>query len=355
MTSIADKTTFFTHTGTFWEGLYKDCEKARTSILFEQYILENDDIGQGFLELLLKKAKEGVKVTLLLDKIGSRSVYNSPLIQDIRQYGGHVEFYNNIGWLNLVLPWTWLPRNHSKLFLIDETITYIGGACIAENMADWRDIVIRLEGKLSDVADESFTPSPKITLSTKRRKGPEIEGLQYVISGPHLPSGSIFKELLKQIHSAQQEILLVTPYFLPPKRLKWALLKAKKRGVEVKITITGESDVPLVQNVSLSYLPRLMKKGIRFFAYNAGVCHAKYAIVDGRWAMLGSANLDYLSLLHNKEGNLLIKNRQIIKKLENIFKDNLKNSTKFEPEFWETLPLRTKLSGYLGRLFKKMM
>ncbi|MAQ71393.1 MAG: hypothetical protein CL565_04280 [Alphaproteobacteria bacterium] len=355
MNKLSEEISFYTLTSDFWDSLYKDCKKARTSIVFEQYILENDATGKMFLELLLEKAREGIKVTLILDKIGSRSVYNSPLIQDIRAKGGHVEFYNNITWFNLILPWTWLPRNHTKLFLIDEEVTYIGGACIAEKMGDWHDIVVRLTGQLAGLADETFIPTCKRSFTTKRKKGDQIQGLQYAVSSPHLPSGSTFKDLLKEIKSAKERILLVTPYFLPPKRLKWALLKAKKRGVEIKIMITEESDAPIVQNVSLSYLPRLLQKGIRVFCYNAGICHAKYAVIDDNWAMLGSSNLDYLSLLHNKEGNLIIENKKIVKKLEEVFYQNLKNSRELEKAFWEDLPLKTKTSGYLGRLFKKMM
>src|SRR5688500_15145462 len=112
----------FTRTYEAWQAMYQDCLDARNSIEFEQYIIRNDETGNRFLKLFAEKAEQGVRVHLLFDRVGSRQVFSLPVIENIRKYGGQVVFYNPIGWINILTPLTWFPRNHVKALLVDSSI-----------------------------------------------------------------------------------------------------------------------------------------------------------------------------------------------------------------------------------------
>ncbi len=339
----------YTHTNDVWEAMLEDCKNAQHSIVLEQYILQNDETGRKFLSLFAEKASQGVRVRLLLDKFGSNNVYNIPLIKEIRRCNGSVEFYNDINWLHIFMPWRWLPRSHLKLLLIDSGIAYIGGACIAQHMKDWDDIVARISGAQVQIFGkndfEHINHSPDS----------QIDGLCYKISHPDFPTAESYDTLITRIKNAKNTIKLVTPYFSPPKRLKDALKQAARRDVRVDIVISEKTDVPIAGIVSRSFFPELIQSGVNIYSYNHGVCHAKYGIIDDTWAILGSTNLDYLSLLYNREGNLLITNKDVIESMDTIFEETKSATQQMGMDAWSALPLKTKIIGFAGRLFKKIM
>lgn len=202
-----------------WEAMYQDCVAAKISIEFEQYIVRNDEIGQRFLRLFAQKARNGLRIRLLLDRVGSRKVFHSELIKKIREGGGQVIFYNPIGWLNLFTPWAWFPRNHVKAVLVDSQIAYVGGVCLADYMKEWRDMHARLIGAPAHAVEEDFSFLWKRATTRKKqvRHFVKQDGkFNYVIAQPSLPSNPIYQELLKQINAAKDYIYIGTPYFLPP-------------------------------------------------------------------------------------------------------------------------------------------
>jgi len=327
----------YCHTEQAWEAMYKDCLDARHSIEFEQYIIRNDRIGMRFLNLFLKKAEQGVFVRLLFDRVGSRTVFSSPVVHAIRKSGGEVTFYNPIGWVNLAVPRTWFPRNHVKSLLVDDSVAYVGGVCLADYMKDWRDMYARMTN---------------MSLKDARLPGDKVD---YCISQPELLRNRIYKELLAQINGARESIFMTTPYFLPPEPLRVALYNAIRRNVEVNVMVTERSDIPLAVHVSRSFFPPLIRAGIRIFSYQDAVLHAKYTVVDRRWAMLGSTNIDYLSLLRNRESNLLIRDMAMVNRLRSHFVNDRKRCIELGEDFLKMVPLRAKVSGYLGRCLKRVI
>lgn len=345
---------FYSLTSDAWEAMYEDCRNAQSSILYEQYIVCDDPVGRRFLALLAEKARSGVSVTLCLDRIGARGIYDSPEIAAIRAGGGLVIFYNDIFGRKIWTPWRWLPRNHLKLLLVDSAIAYVGGVCMADYMASWRDLFMRAAGPYGAAITRDYA-------AAIRKKGVALAGppeddtlFHYVVSDPRLRGNPIYRALLRAIHGARTEIEIVTPYFMPPRRLSKALLRAAARGVRVRVVVSGQ-DVPLVYYTSLTYLPRLIRRGIRFHAYRDTVCHAKYAIIDGEWAMLGSMNLDYLSLIHNREGNLVTTVPCVIGPMRSVFAQTVAAAEALQEDFLKDVPLRYRLLGYIGRPFRKLM
>lgn len=305
---------FFTDLEEAWEAMDRDCRRARHSIDFEQYMMLDDAIGRRFLTLFRDKAREGVKVRIVLDGIGSRAVRSSFLIDEIRQAGGTVRFYNSLRWWKLFFPARLFPRTHCKTLLIDSRYSYIGGVCIAEYMRDWRDLHIRISGDLAktmhcgdlfgafNAADPAF---------------------QYLVHQPRRPSNPIYNALVEQIDRARDSIYLCTPYFFPPLRLYKALKRAAERGVTVNIMLSQKNDVPFVMPLSRLYFSGLIAKGVNVVIYTKAVMHAKYAVIDDNWATLGSTNLDYLSLKYNKEGNIIITRRDLVARLKALFERDI--------------------------------
>ncbi|MBU0860128.1 MAG: hypothetical protein KJ667_09325 [Alphaproteobacteria bacterium] len=339
--------------------MYADCVKARKSIRFEQYILKDDEIGQRFIALFTEKARQGVTIRLLLDRVGSRDIYGTQILQDLFDAGGEVLFYNPIKLWNLFAPPTWFPRNHTKTMLIDSEIIHIGSACLASSMANWRDQHARISGLFIEEIAENFS------YNWSRAAGQNVAlphsipandpAFQYMVARPHLSPSPIYRELLAQINAAHDYIYMATPYFLPPHGLRHALRQAAQRGVDVRIILTAQSDVPLAVHVSRSFFPQLIKDGLRIYNYKGTVFHAKYSLIDDEWATMGSVNLDYLSLLQNREANIMILRPDVVLELKKFFYNDLHNSDEIRQNFWRDIPLPHKIIGYLGRSVKRMM
>lgn len=315
-----------------WKTMYEDCKNAESSIIFEQYIFKDDEEGRKFLELFTEKARQGIRVQLLFDKVGAKEVYKSPLVKTLEEQGGSVTFYNNIGWHNIVFPWTWFPRNHLKKVIIDNEIVHVGGACVASYMADWYDVFIRL-------------PLPALSK----------HDIEYVTSHPKKEKNDIYEELLHRISQAKSKIILVTPYLIPPKKLLNTLELAINRGVDIQIIISEKTDVPVAKWTSYSYISKLLKSGIQVYLYQNTVCHAKYTIIDNEWAMLGSANLDYLSLCRNREGNIMTTNQTVVEKIEKVHSEHSQYTRKATIHDWKNQPISLKLTGLFGRLIKRFL
>lgn len=350
---------FFSDTAAAWDALYADCAQAEQSIDIEQYIFTGDETGQRFLDLFIDKARQGVQVRLLLDGIGSRGMILNDKTAALRAAGGVVKFYNIISWRKLLSPSKWLPRNHNKVMLIDNRIAHVSSAGLLQMMRGWRELHARCTGALAADIGEYFV---KLWQKGGRRyRAPSISGqnaeapYRFVVSEPRLRRGLVYKELLAQVARAQKNVFLVAPYFLPPLRLRRAMKKAALRGVDVRVITSEKTDVHLADCVSRSYFPALQRKRLRLFLHHRTVLHAKYACVDGDWAMVGSTNLDYLSLLRNREANIIIRDRDAIARLEKIFHETLGDCHAFDKDYWRRLPFYYKLTGYLGRMIRGIL
>lgn len=351
--------TFYKSPRETWTAMLADCRAAKKSIEMEQYILHNDALGNEFLNLFLEKQKAGVNIRLLLDRIGSRTVHDTQVIKDLEAAGAQVRFYNPPLLLDIFSPAKWFPRNHTKTTLIDSEIAYIGGVCLEEDMANWRDTQMRLTGAVVHQIEKSFAHerigwrSRFKNFVHRHEAAPEV--LEYVVHRPRLGPNPIYRRLVRQIHQAKDSILLVTPYFLPPFGLRRAIRKAARRGVKITMMVGGSTDAPLADYASSSYFKWMHRFGITIYLYKNFMLHAKYVVIDDNWATLGSTNLDYLSLKHNREANLIIRDKDIITTLKNHFQDDIKDCNEVDDKYWDSLPWIYKLIGYIGRYLKKIM
>lgn len=351
---------FFLSPHETWAAMYDDCVNAQESIEFEQYIINNDEVGEKFAKLFAEKSRQNIKVRLILDKVGSNNMVSSPYFKEIRENGGDVYFYNPITWFNILLPHTWYPRNHTKTMLIDSKTAYTGGVCLAAYMHDWRDTQARFTGGIVEDVKTDFTNLLRQFKGAKRRLPSYIArastgAFRYVVSRPHLGGSPIYREMLQEIKQAQERVCIASPYFLPPRRLRRALRNAVQRGVKVEIMSSEKTDVPLADCVGKSYYPQVIHFGIRVMLYQKSVLHAKYSIIDGKWATIGSTNIDYLSLTRNREANIILRDGQTVAELQSHFDRDLLDCTEATMEYYRSLPFYIRAIGFVGRLFRKML
>ena len=340
-------------TAAAWDAMYEDCRQAKSYIRMEQYIFLDDQAGRRFLQLFCSKLQQGVRVNLLFDSIGSMGMASSPLVQKIRELGGTVNFYNPVGLFNIIMPSRLYPRSHTKMLLIDDAISYVGSACIDQRMKDWADLHLRIRGP---IAEQMRRMLDRGLFSTRLlgEAGATSE-MHYDLNLPHMRRSPVYRELLRAIMAAERSICLVTPYFLPPWRLRRALYGAVKRGVDVRVMISEKSDVRIADLVTRSYLHRLLQHGLRIHLYRPSMLHAKYAVIDDDWASIGSTNLDYLSLRHNREGNLLFYETAQVMQLRDIFETHIDECLEVDEAFCKSIPLSERVLGILGRVVKRAL
>lgn len=331
-----------------WDAMYLDCKNAKKSISLEQYILENDELGQKFLRLFIRKAQQGLQVRVVCDPFGSRSLRHSPLIEKLKKAGGNFHFYQPLKWLHIFLPTHWFPRTHIKALVIDSKIVYIGGVCISQRMQQWRDTHLRLVGVIAKHVERTFDLRRKTTIP----KNLAAHNFYYLSNRPFGSYHAIYKELLARINQAQKCIYIGSAFFVPNQKFLCALQRAARRGVDVRIIVTKNSDIRLADWVALSYLGKLISKKVRVFHYEKTVYHCKTVVIDDVWATVGSTNMDILSFFYNRESNVIIQERRAIAELKSHFFNDLKFCTELTKRSYAQVPLWKRALGFFARSLK---
>jgi cardiolipin synthase len=317
--------------------LFRDIEAAREYIHLQYYILQNDKLGNRLIEVLTKKALEGVKVRVLYDTLGSRSL-TKRFFRELRAAGGRVEafFPSKLRFINLRLNY----RNHRKLVIIDGLTGYVGGFNVGDEYLGlhpkfgyWRDTHLRIQGgavyalqtrfildwnQASSIHDINYSPKLYPELEAKGNIG-----VQIVTSGPASKFSHIKNGYLKLIMSAQHSIYIQSPYFIPDASILDALRIAALSGVQVNIMIPDKPDHPFVYWATLSYIGELLRAGANVYHYNNGFMHAKTIVVDDEVATVGTANMDVRSFSLNFEVNAFIYDAEIARSLSQIFKQDM--------------------------------
>jgi cardiolipin synthase A/B len=347
---------FFLSTDAAWEAMYGDCALAKESIELEQYILGRDALGRRFMELFTEKAASGVKVFVICDKFGSLKLFGSSLVRRFRKKGGHFYFFNPITRWNIITPWRWFPRTHMKTLLIDSSVAYVGGVCMAQRMSGWRDTQMRIRGPAVEYVRRAFAA---IEHGLTHHKKPEPVGappegcdFRYLLNQSKHATNRIYQELVAAIDRARRYVYISTAFFVPHRSFFDLLRRACQRGVEVILLVPQRSDTVLADWVCLSYCDRLLEEGVRVYHYQGRVLHCKTAVIDDEWATMGSMNLDVISFFHNREANLIITDPVAIGELKLQFHTDLSHSIEFTVDSWKRLPVWKQLAGCLARVLK---
>jgi len=352
-----------------FEALFKDIDEAKDHIHFQTYILRRDDLGKRLLKLLVKKAKQGVKVRILYDDMGSRGM-TKRYFKELRSVGGEVEafFPSNVPLINPRLNF----RNHRKLIIIDGRIGYIGGFNVGDEYLGlnpkfgyWRDTHLRVEGSAVhpiqtrfildwnqasyrydiEYADQFFPAIP--------RKGDVA--MQIVSSGPDSEWEQIKNGYIKLVTNAKKYIYIQTPYFIPDTSLLDALRIAALSGVDVRIMIPNKPDHMFVYWATYSYVGELMKAGARIYIYDNGFIHAKTLVTDDEAASVGTANIDLRSFRLNFEVNAFVYHQETVTTLCQIFIEDMELSTELTPDMYQQRSLYIKFKESISRLLSPIL
>ena len=352
-----------------FEALLEDLENARDHIHIQYYIFRLDGIGKRIEEILIRKAKSGVKVRMLFDDIGSRGLHVKHF-KKLMDSGGEVAaFFPAL--LPLINP-RLNYRNHRKIVIVDGRIAYIGGFNVGDEYLGlskkfgyWRDTHLRIEGSAIHPLQTRFIldwnqASPKTNIQYSERFFPAIPrkgtvGLQIVSSGPDSEWEDIKDGYLKMIFLAKEYIYIQTPYFIPDTSMLDALRIACLSGVDVRIMIPNKPDHMFVYWATYSNIGLLLKAGARVYIYENGFIHAKQIVVDDQVSTVGTANIDVRSFRLNFEVNAFIYDAEKSHELAEIFEEDIQNSTELTLENYLERERLIKVKESVSRLLSPIL
>lgn len=340
----------FSNPAETYKEMLKDIDSAKNCIYLETYIYDKDSIGDKFRKALIKKAKQGVKIKILLDAWGSTvdKEYFKKLIESCAE----VRFFREFRYVIRLLTKNH-ERNHRKLLLIDNEISYIGSLNITSSCLTGRELVLRLKGDIALAFVKSFMKTWESygDFNSRRMKSIFYKGFEIIHDFPSYVHRLTEKKYIELIKKAEKEIKIETPYFIPSPGLRNAFAKATKKGVKVMIILPYKSSVRTADLLRNRYLGRLHKIGVRIYYYKDETfqsknlvmdskyykpedLHSKLLIVDSKFFLLGSSNLDYRSFIHQYEINFFGKDSNIIDSLNKHFNETLSKTIPFDYNEW---------------------
>jgi cardiolipin synthase len=330
----------------YFDAMIDDISRARKYVYFEIYKFYNDEIGDRFREALTRKAAEGIEVKLLIDSWGA-SVPDH-YFRELIENKGEVRFFTKI---KFVIDFFTKNhrRNHRKLLIIDDKISWIGSGNVTAYALGWRELMLRMEGGLALSFRKVFNLDFKLYNKYFFEKNSYIRLIKYedfliVRDVPSITKKRINKKFIQMIHHAERTVRIETPYFLPGYFLRRALIKACKRGVEVTVVVPRHSDVMLIDILRNRYIGPLHGEGLNFRYYLPGNLHAKAMLIDDELFAIGSPNFDYRSFRYMHEIVLVGREASIISQLKDHMDESLAFSESFNYDKWQN---RGKLQMFI--------
>ena len=347
--------------------LLTDLKGARTHIHMEYYILRDDKIGTQVIDILCEKAKEGVKVRVSIDDVGSsisRKNKNRMTQSGVEWYSFMPVFFPGFtGKMNY--------RNHRKIVIIDGKIGYIGGINVSDTYVNyddsdayWRDTHLRIIGdavkslQIHFLMTWEFVSNNKIQLEESffpKDACEECVAVQIAASGPDTDWANIMEVIFTAIVTAEKYVYLTTPYFIPNDQIITALQVASKSGVDVRLLIPKDSDSWTAKHATNSYIECLLDANVKIYRYCKGFIHAKTIVIDDVFCTVGTTNMDYRSFNINFEINAIIYNKNKSLELKSHFFEDLQDSEIIDKERWLNRPKIEKFKESYSRLWAPLL
>ncbi len=317
-----------------------DCiNNAKTSIYIATYIFNYDDVTKNIINALIKKAKDGIEIKILLDSMGSLALYFLQYrLKGLRDAGVQVEFFMPIfqmplrNYINL--------RNHRKILIFDNKEVLSGGINLSEeylgaevDKTKWEDILFLIKGSSVEqffevfASDWFYATNKNLTFKKDSISNDGDIYMQVVPSGPDMPKDILYETLLSAIYTAKKRIWIVTPYFIPNENISQALIIAKHRGVDVKLITPKETNHIIANLARSSFIQEFEDAGIEVAFYNGAMLHAKAILFDDTGVMLGSVNLDNRSLFLNYEIVTFVYSSKVMQDVEIWIEKLISNCT----------------------------
>lgn len=348
--------------GEFYPRMLEAIAGARRYILLEMYLFESGLVASDFITALTSTAARGVRVHLLLDDYGAMRLTRRDR-QRLTDAGVALAFYNPIRVGRIQRS---LFRDHRKLLLIDGETAYTGGAGITDEFdpklypaSHWHELMVEIRGP--NVLDWQilfkdnwmhWAPDP---LHLPAAPAPQATGgwLGRVTSSRSPVRSEIARSFVRRIRYAERRAWLATAYFAPSRKLRRALRRAARRGVDVRVMLPGpHTDHGWVRTIGRRYYARLLRAGVRIFEYQPRFLHVKLALCD-QWSSVGSSNVDRWNLRWNLEANQEVDDSEFADEVQALFERDLHNCREFHYHQWLRRPWYRRLKewslGYLAR------
>jgi cardiolipin synthase len=347
---------------------------ARKSIHLEVYLFLRGRAGDEALRVLTERARAGVHVRIVVDRIGSLFTPDR-YFDELRAAGGRVYWYQPIAWYTLK---RFNNRTHRDILIVDGEVGFVGGVGVADYWIGppgkgrpWRDTMVRITGDLVNGLQTSFAKNwleaagevlPETEFAQHERDAPRVlpagAGAGMVVNSTPSAGRSTRARLLFQVlvASARESIQICSPYFLPDRSLLAELERAARRGVPVTVLTPGKwNNHPITRLGSRQRYGRLLKAGVQICEYQPAMIHAKVFIVDRLWAVVGSTNFDNRSFGLNDEVNLAVLDRRLADALARDFAADLQEARRITLEQWRRRSYGERALALLGRLLERQV
>jgi cardiolipin synthase A/B len=344
-------------------------EEAEREVFLEMYWFGSDQMGWRFADALMRKARQGCDVRVIYDAVGSWES-SWEMFDALREAGCGVFEYNPIApWRHRFHLGVVNHRNHRKVLVVDGRVGFTGGinigdpwASVAEGGQHWRDDVIRVEGRAVPFMRELFV----LTWRQLEGAGPQRasplrsarvqHGPVRVLANHYRGERKVIRRAyFARIRGAKERIFISNSYFIPDSAVRRALASAVRRGVDVRVLLPGESDLPAVQYASQRLYGWLLDRGVKLYRWQGTILHAKSAVIDGCWSTVGTYNLDWRSWRFNLEIVLTVEDTRFGSIMEESFERDLTNAVPVDPVHWRFRPMSDRLLEELFFIFRKLL
>ncbi len=359
-----------------YKSMFAAIENAKDHINMETYIIEDDEIGRRFAELLVSKQRSGVQVNFIYDSVGAIGTPKE-FFKPLQESGVNVLEFNPVNPLLARKGWDVNRRDHRKLLIADGQVAFVGGINISSVYSSgsfgksrptkdnplWRDTHLRMAGPvvsefqklfMATWAEQRGAPlAPRNYFPEPGSKGNEV--VRAIGSSPEEPYSQIYATLLSAINSAETQVFLTNAYFVPDPQLLATLKEAVQRGVDVRLLLPEKIDSALVYHASRSYYDELLSAGVKIYERQDALLHAKTALIDGVWSTVGSTNLDWRSFLNNQEINAVMLGQDFGAKMQALFEQDLASSRLVTLEAWRNRSIVARIKERAARLWARWL
>ena len=358
-----------------FQHMFTAIRNAKDHINMETYIIEDDEVGNRFADLLIDKQVHGVQVSLIYDSVGAINA-SETFFKRLTDSGIKVLEFNPVNPLTAKKGWEVNQRDHRKLLIVDGQTAFLGGINISsvysggsfsrrsrqrpEGGPPWRDTHLQVEGPVVGEFQKLFLATwekQKGEVLAQGKYFPQLankgkEVVRAIGSSPDEPYSLIYATLISAIGGAETSIQLTNTYFVPDPQLLAALKDAVQRGVDVRLILPGKTDSWLVFHAGRSYYAELLSAGVKIYERRDALLHAKTALIDGVWSTIGSTNLDWRSFLHNQEVNAVILGQEFGAQMQAMFDIDMAASSPVTLEQWGQRSISEHLKETVARVWE---
>ena len=361
-----------------YAAMFAAIRSAKDHINLETYIIEDDEIGRQFADLLLEQQARGVQVNLIYDSVGALKTPKA-FFERLAQGGIAVLEFNPVNPLAARTLWLINNRDHRKILIVDGRTAFVGGINISSvyssgsvarrtakapaSTVAWRDTHVQIEGPVVGELQKLFMQTwekqrgkplaAKAYFPTLTAQGKDI--VRAIGSTPDDAYSLIYLTLISAIGNAEKQVYLTNAYFVPDPQLLKALVDAARRGVDVRLLLPSHSDSAIVFHAGRSHYSGLLEGGVKIYERVGALLHSKTAVIDGVWSTVGSTNLDWRSFLDNDEVNAVVLGREFAQQMQAMFAKDLAASEAIELKSWERRPLPLRFKEWMARVWGRLL